>query len=102
MSDEATWAELSNAEFVTFVEERARDLYERSNMGPLKVQPSLVDDPDRTRTWVMVRLKQGHLNEIDALHVAAKWLLDAPVDIKRMLARQVEDEARHMDLLAKR
>lgn len=102
MSDEATWAELSNAEFVTFVEERARAWYERSNMGTLKVLPSLVDDPDRTRTWVMVRLKQGHLNEIDALHVAATWLLDAPVDIKRMLARQVEDEARHMDLLAKR
>lgn len=102
MSDDAAWASLTNADFVTYVEERARAWYERSNMGSLKVLPSMVDDPERTRTWVMVRLKQGHLNEIDALHVAATWLLDAPVDIKRMLARQVEDEARHMDLLAKR
>lgn len=102
MGEEAAWASLTNAEFATFVEERARSWYERSDMRALKVLPAMADDAERTRTWVMVRLKQGHLNEIDALHVAATWLLDAPVDIKRMLARQVEDEARHMDLLAKR
>lgn len=88
--------------FADFLEDRARQWYVRTNMGAMKVLPSLVDDPDRVRAWVLVRLKQGYLNEIDACHIAAKWLLDAPVDIKRMLARQVEDEARHMELLGKR
>ncbi|MGH2375543.1 MAG: ferritin-like domain-containing protein, partial [bacterium] len=88
--------------FAKFVEARAREWYASRNMGAMKVLPSLVEDPARVRWWVLVRLKQGYLNEIEACHVAATWLLDAPVDIKRLLARQVEDEARHMDLLGKR
>lgn len=88
--------------FADFVEDRARQWYTRSNMGAMKVIPSLAGDPGRVRAWIRVRLQQGYLNEIDACHIAAKWLVDAPVDIKRMLARQVEDEARHMELLGKR
>jgi uncharacterized ferritin-like protein (DUF455 family) len=88
--------------FAEFLEERARQWYVSSNMGAMKVLPDYAEDRKRVRTWVLVRLKQGFLNEIDACHIAAKWLLDAPVEIKRMLARQVEDEAKHMELLGKR
>jgi 1,2-phenylacetyl-CoA epoxidase catalytic subunit len=95
-------AEASGPVFAAFIEDRARSWYETNNLAAMKVLPGFADDPDRVRTWVLVRLKQGWLNEIDALHVAATWLIDAPVDIKRLLARQVQDEARHMDLLARR
>jgi uncharacterized ferritin-like protein (DUF455 family) len=88
--------------FASHVEERARDWFVNRGGGAIKVLPGLDGDPRRVRAWIVVRLKQGYLNEIEACHVAARWLLDAPIDVKRMLARQVEDEARHMDLLGKR
>lgn len=94
--------ETDGTAFAAFIEERAKRWYEGSNLAAMKVLPAFADDPDRVRAWVLVRLKQGWLNEIDALHVAATWLIDAPLDIKRLLARQVQDEARHMDLLARR
>jgi uncharacterized ferritin-like protein (DUF455 family) len=88
--------------FARYVEGRALAWFESQGGRAIKVLAGIDGDPQQVRGWIVVRLKQGYRNEMEACHVAAKWLLDAPVEVKRMLARQVEDEARHMDLLGKR
>lgn len=79
-----------------FVEE-----LERSNQETLSRMEA--DDRSEARVDVMALLRIALKNELEASELAAHWMpLTPELDVKLGLARQVGDEAKHYDLLAKR
>jgi 1,2-phenylacetyl-CoA epoxidase catalytic subunit len=54
------------------------------------------DDPKKVRKMVHIRLKQGLYNELRVAEVSAAWIPNAPLKAQHLLARQVDDEFRHV------
>lgn len=81
--------------FVKEVEKRNRAFYEE-----LDVEKSFMsirsEDPVKVHKMVRLRLKQGLYNELRVAEVSAAWIPNSPLKAQHLLARQVDDEFRHV------
>mgnify|MGYP001354717352 CR=1 FL=1 len=81
--------------FVKEVEKRNRVFYEE-----LEVEKSFMsirsEDPVKVHKMVRLRLKQGLYNELRVAEVSAAWIPNSPLKAQHLLARQVDDEFRHV------
>lgn len=90
-------AATSGEQFVTRMQEEMRVLFEQ--LGELDTLESESDGEVEVVTLLRLALQ----SELEASELAALWLPATPeIDVKRMLARQCDDEMKHYELISRR
>jgi 1,2-phenylacetyl-CoA epoxidase catalytic subunit len=80
-----------------FVADLERSVHERLSSLDLLKEPE-IGAADRSE--IIRRLKMALKNELEASEIAAVWIPSTPeIEVKRALARQVGDEAKHYRLI---
>ena len=81
--------------FVKEVEKRNRAFYEELNVEK-SFMSYKTSDSEKVGKMVHMRLKQGLYNELRVAEVSAAWIPNSPLKAQHLLARQVDDEFRHV------